>query len=99
MKIKNNINFSNIYFLILFVSLISAESRIVNVSISNSLKLGYDSNVSRISETEALDLNSSSYLSFKSSINSSFKLLKRKTRINFSTKMLIMSKYINSFML
>ena len=87
MKIRINFKFINICFLILFVSLSFAEPRISKIFIKNSFKVGYDTNVSRISETESLDFNNSSYLSFKSSINSSFKLLKRKTRINFSTKM------------
>ena len=87
MKIKDNIKFINISFLILFVSLLSAETRISNAFIKNSFKVGYDSNVSRISETESLNFNSSPFFSFKSSVNSSLKLLKRKTRINFSVKM------------
>jgi len=87
MKIKSNRIFFNIAFLILFTSVILADSRISKLSVSNLLKIGYDSNVSRISETESLDFNNSSFLSLKSSVNSSLKLLKRNTRINFSIKM------------
>ena len=53
MKIKSNRFFLKIGFLILSLSLISADSRLSKLSISNLLKIGYDSNVSRISETES----------------------------------------------
>ena len=86
MKIINNIYLLNVIVLIFFISFISADSRIKNLSLNNLLKFGYDSNVSRISETESIGLNNSSYVSLKSSINSSIKLLKRKTRLNFSLK-------------
>ena len=86
MKIKNNRFFLKIGFLIFFISLTFAESRISKLSINNSLKIGYDSNVSKISESEPIDFNSSAFVSFKSSFNTSLKLLKRKTRMSISAK-------------
>ena len=57
-----------------------------NVSINNYIILGYDSNVSRISDTEDLDYNPSSYISYRPTIKRNFNIFKRKTRISLSGK-------------
>ena len=59
---------------------------------SNYMLFGYDSNVSKFSETEDFNFNDSPYITFKPSIVKSFKIFKiknkkRTTKVSFSTKM------------
>ena len=84
MKRNNIFTLSFLFFLVLSSFLIPKSDN--SVSISNYVVFGYDSNVSKISDSEDIGFNNSSYVTYRPTLKAAVNIFKRKTRISISGK-------------
>lgn len=84
MKINKIAKF-NLLFVLVISSFITPKSN-NSFSISNYVVFGYDSNVSKISDSEDLGFNNSTYITYRPTFKTSINIFKRKTRISISGK-------------